>query len=70
MPKTISPQAVMAELKSIKKDLAFIKKHVIDPDTILTSEERARLEESLKEYKEGKTVSIEEFEKEMRKQHA
>ena len=70
MAKTINPEAVMAELKLIKKDLAFIKKHVIDMDTILTPEERARLEESLKEHKEGKAVSLEQFEKEMRKQHA
>ena len=40
--------------------------HIIDEDTILTPEEEIRLEESLKEHKEGKTTLLEDFEKEMK----
>ena len=32
-------------------------------DTIFTNEESKRLDESLKEFKEGKTISLEDFEK-------
>lgn len=40
---------------------------MIDVDMLLTLEEEARLEESLKEYKEGKAMPLEDFEKEMNK---
>ena len=57
---------IMQELKEIKKDIKFIKKHMIDIDSILTSEEEKNLEESLKEFKEGRTTSLEDFEKEIK----
>ncbi|HLD05248.1 MAG TPA: hypothetical protein VJG90_06025 [Candidatus Nanoarchaeia archaeon] len=63
MPEAISPEVVMSELKSIKEELDFIKKHMVDVDSLLIGDEEARLEESLKEYREGKAVSLEEFEK-------
>ena len=58
------PKEVVEELKAIRKDLDYIKEHMVDVDTILTPAEEARLEESLKEYKEGKTTLLEDFEKE------
>ncbi|PIO04294.1 hypothetical protein COT48_01190, partial [Candidatus Woesearchaeota archaeon CG08_land_8_20_14_0_20_47_9] len=64
---TISKE-ILKDLKVIKKDLGFIKAHMIDADVILTPKEEARLEESLEEYRKGKTVSLEAFEKEMKKQ--
>jgi len=36
---------------------------MVDVDTILTIDEERRLEESLEEYKEGKTIKLEDFEK-------
>ena len=38
---------------------------MVDADTILTPREKIKLEESLKEYKEGKVTPLEDFEKEM-----
>ena len=58
------PKEVVEELKAIRKDLDYIKEHMVDVDTILTPAKEARLEESLKEYKEGKTTLLEDFEKE------
>ena len=40
---------------------------MIDIDTILTPEEEERLEESLHDFKEGKTTSLPEFEEEMKR---
>ena len=57
---------VMEKLDTIKSELDFIKKHMIDADTILTSREEERLEESLEDFKKRKTTSLEEFEKEMK----
>ena len=60
------PKEITKELKAIRKDLNYIKIHMVDADTILTPEEEIQLEESLKEHKEGKTTLLEDFEKEMK----
>lgn len=49
---------IMEELKDIKKELNFIKEHMFDPDTIMTTEESRRFEQSMKELKEGKTTPL------------
>lgn len=61
----VTLETVYKELKTVKKDVRFIKEHMIDPDTVLTPEEEKRFEESMKEYQDGKAVSLEDFEKEM-----
>ena len=63
MEQVSIPKEVIEELKMIRRDLDYIKKHMIDVDTILTIDEERRLEESLEEYKEGKTIKLEDFEK-------
>ena len=59
------PQEVVQELKAIRKDLDFIKEHMVDVDTIMTPEEEKQHEEALKEHEEGKATSLEELEKEL-----
>ncbi|MBS3145370.1 hypothetical protein J4414_01030 [Candidatus Woesearchaeota archaeon] len=56
---------ILEELKIIKTDLDFIKKHMFDPDTIMTLEEGERFEQSMEELKEGKTTSLSELKKEL-----
>ena len=58
---------VLEELKEIKKDIHFIKEHMNDPDALLTPEEEERFEESMRDLKEGRTTSLGEFDKEMKK---
>jgi len=58
MAQTSIPKEVIEELKMIRRDLDYIKKHMIDVDTILTIDEERRLEESLGEYKEGKQSNL------------
>ena len=60
-------QQVLEKLDVIKSELDYIKLHMVDIDTLLTPEEEARLEESLEDYKKGQTISLEKFEKEMKK---
>ena len=67
MTETTTSREILIELKEIRKDLNYIKAHMVDIDTILTPEESEKLEESIKEYKEGKAVSLEDFEKDMGK---
>ena len=57
-------QTVMERLDDIKSELDYIKKHMVDADTLLTPEEEQRLEESLRNLKEGRTVSLETLEQE------
>jgi len=63
MAEAISSEEIVNELKVIRSDLDYIKEHMVDVDTILTPEEEARLEETLKEYKKGKAVPLDKFEK-------
>ena len=56
---------MLRELKTIKTDINFIKKHMFDPDTIMTTEESRRFEQSMKELREGKTTPLSELKKEL-----
>ena len=62
---TVNVQQMTEELKAIRADLDYIKEHMVDVDTILTPEEEERLDEAIEEYKSGKAVSLEDFEKEL-----
>ena len=53
------------ELLSLRKEVQFIKTHMFDPDTIMTTEEEERFERAMKEYKEGKFISLEDLKKEL-----
>ncbi len=63
MAETVTIQKVYDEIKSLKEEIHFIKKHMFDSDTIISSEEEKSLHQSLKEYKEGKTKSLAEVKK-------
>ena len=56
---------MLRELKTIKTDISFIKKHMFDPDTIMTTEESRRFEQSMNELREGKTTPLSELKKEL-----
>ena len=57
---------IMEKLEMINSRLEFIEKHMVDADTILTPEEEKKLNKSLKDYKEGKAISLEELKKRRR----
>ena len=61
-----TPKEITAELRAIRKDLNYIKMHIVDSDTVLTPEEEIKLEKSLKEYKDWEATLLEDFEKEMK----
>ena len=58
-------EQLIQELKEIKKDIHFIKEHMFDPDTIMTTEENKRFEQSIKELKENNTTSLSDIKKEL-----
>lgn len=59
-------EQVYTELKSLKKEVHFIKEHMIDIDTIMTPEEEGRFNESMNDLKERKTTSLADMKKELR----
>lgn len=56
-------QTILKDIKEIKKDLKYIKEHMVDIDTILTKDDKRALENARKEFKEGKTTSLEDLKK-------
>ena len=65
MSEAATVQEIYGELKSLKEEVIFIKKHMFDPDTIMTTEEARRFEQSMKELKQGKTTSFSKIKKEL-----
>lgn len=57
---------IMERLEEINSKLDFIGKHMIDRDTILTKAEEKRLDKGLKDYGQGKSISLEELKKKRR----
>jgi len=54
---------ILKKLERIETDLTYIKEHMVDLDMILTPEEEIKHERSLKEYKKGKTYTLEDLER-------
>ena len=63
MEETINMERVYQEILALKREVNFIKDHMVDVDLILTPEENSELDESLKELKKGKTFSLEDIKK-------
>ncbi|MDP3734767.1 MAG: hypothetical protein Q8R37_06055 [Nanoarchaeota archaeon] len=62
---TSDVKQIMEMLSTIKSELDYIKDHMIDVDTILTSEDRKALVKAEEEFKKRKTISHEELKKEL-----
>jgi len=66
MAETITMNRIYSELWAIKREVDFIKTHMFDPDTIMTTEEAERFERALDELERGETTSLEDLKKELR----
>ena len=56
---------ILKELREIRKELEYIKSHMLDRDSILTDEELVFLKEAEKEFEEGKTIKLEDLKREL-----
>ena len=65
MSEMINMEKVYRELLAIREEVQFIKTHMFDPDTIMTTEEEERYERAMWELKENKTTSLEDLKKEL-----
>lgn len=65
MAQVLIPKEVVRELKAIRRDLDYIKEHMVDADTLLTEEERRLIDESMRHEKKGELVSLKSVKKEL-----
>ena len=56
---------ILVEIKEIRKDLDFIKEHMVDIDSIMTEDDYEALQDYRREKKEGKLISHEQLVKEL-----
>ncbi len=54
---------VLEELKIIRNDIQYIKENMVDVDMVLTSAEVEILAESINEYKTGRTIRLNDLER-------
>ena len=54
----MTSSGLMEELKIIREDLQYIKEHMVDVDMILTPEEENILNQSINEFRDGKTTKL------------
>ena len=59
-------QIIINKLDIIKAELDYIKKRVVDEDTMMDEKDYQALEEARKEFKEGRTTSLENLKKDMK----
>lgn len=56
---------LLEELKDIKKEIVYIKEHMIDVDSLLDESDRQALKEAEEDVKAGRTLSLEQVKKEL-----
>lgn len=62
---TLALEEISKNLRYIKKELGDIREHMVDVDSILTSEDKLALMGARRELKESKAVTLEEFERQL-----
>ncbi len=65
MTEVAIPRELAGELKAIRQDLDYIKKHMVDSDSIMTENDYIALKEYKNEKKTGKLISQEQLKKEL-----
>lgn len=59
----VNAEEIMTKLARLQADMDYVREHI--EDITLTEDDLKSLEEAEKEYKEGKTTSLEDLEKEL-----
>ena len=49
MSETVDMEKMYKELMALRREVQFIKTHMFDPDTIMTTEEEERYERAMQE---------------------
>jgi hypothetical protein len=65
MAELIQLKEVFEEIKALRKDVALIKKHIVESDSFLTEDDKLAVAEARADYEKKETVSLEELEREL-----
>jgi transposase-like protein len=65
MSEVIDSEVIVHELRAIRDDLDFIKRHMVDVDSIMTEEDNLFLNEFRTDKNAGKLISHEELKREL-----
>ncbi|MBN2421839.1 hypothetical protein JXB41_01315 [Candidatus Woesearchaeota archaeon] len=65
MTEAIDAKRIADNLEAIRGDLNYIKKHMVEADSIMTEEDYEDLKEYRKEKKSGKLIAHEKVKKEI-----
>ncbi|MBI5389918.1 hypothetical protein HZB02_00330 [Candidatus Woesearchaeota archaeon] len=57
---------VIEKLDKIEEDITYLKQHMVDKNSLLSDGEQDLVEQGLREYHHGKTVSLEQIKKKRR----
>jgi len=63
--ETVTLNTINENLKCVRKEIAEIREHMVDIDSILTKDDLAALQEGRNELKENKAITLEEFERQL-----
>ncbi len=55
---TTETKLILEELKEIKEDLQYLKKHVVDADFVITDDDVESIREAEKDLKDGRTKRL------------
>jgi len=59
-------EEILKKLARLQDDMEYVKRNMVDMDCMLTPEEEKIVEIGLEEFRQGKTTSLDDFEREMR----
>jgi hypothetical protein len=63
--ETVTLNIINENLKCMRKEIAEMREHMVDIDSIMTRDDRAALQEARNELKKNKAITLEEFERQL-----
>ena len=64
MSEAIEAKSIMDELRALREDVSFIKKHMFD-DAIMSDEEYRRFQVAMKELESGRPIKAKDLKKQL-----
>ncbi len=65
MAEVVTVKTLHNEVVELKKEVEYIKNHMLDPDMVMTPEENERFEQSMQDLADGKAVPLDQVKREL-----
>ncbi|MBI4140122.1 hypothetical protein HY483_04130 [Candidatus Woesearchaeota archaeon] len=63
MTEAVLMEKMYKEIVELRREVTFIKHHMVNADMFLTPKDEAQLEEAMEEHKKGRTISLQALKK-------